>query len=101
MRIQLDTCEICSWEEGDVPALARHANNRRVSMQMRDAFPHPYGLADAHAFLDLARGFDPERFFAIAVNGEAAGGIGVTLHKDVERLSAEVGYWLGEAFWGG
>ena len=22
------------------------------------------------------------------------------LHKDVERVAAELGYWLGEAFWG-
>ena len=100
MRIQLETGEIRSWEESDAPALARHANDRRVSMQMRDAFPFPYGLADAHAFVAMARGLDPERFFALAVDSEAVGGIGLTLHKDVERLSAEVGYWLGHACWG-
>jgi RimJ/RimL family protein N-acetyltransferase len=27
------------------------------------------------------------------------GGIGYTLHQDVERVSAEIGYWLGAAFW--
>ena len=38
--------------------------------------------------------------WAIEVNGEAAGGIGIELHTDVERVSAEIGYWLGEAVWG-
>ena len=42
----------------------------------------------------------PETFFAIAVGGEAVGGIGYVLQQDVERVSAEVGYWLGEPFWG-
>ena len=42
----------------------------------------------------------PETFFAIAVGGEAVGGIGFVLQQDVERVSAEIGYWLGEAFWG-
>mgnify|MGYP001605662840 CR=1 FL=1 len=28
------------------------------------------------------------------------GGIGYSLHQDVERVSAEIGYWLGKAFWG-
>jgi RimJ/RimL family protein N-acetyltransferase len=34
------------------------------------------------------------------VEGEACGGIGIELHTDVERVSAEIGYWLGEAMWG-
>jgi len=38
--------------------------------------------------------------FAIVVEGAAVGGIGFTLLGDVERLSAEIGYWLGEAYWG-
>jgi len=34
------------------------------------------------------------------VDGEAAGGIGIELPTDVERVSAEIGYWLGESVWG-
>jgi len=47
----------------------------------------------------MARGKDPETYFAIEIGGEAAGGIGFSLHSDVERVSAEIGYWLGEPFW--
>jgi len=42
----------------------------------------------------------PETFFAIVVDGAAVGGIGFVAQSDVDRMSAEVGYWLGEAFWG-
>jgi len=34
------------------------------------------------------------------VHGEAIGSIGLTLKSGVERCSAEIGYWLGEAVWG-
>ena len=38
--------------------------------------------------------------FAIVVSGEAIGGIGLRLGTDIFRRSAEIGYWLGEPFWG-
>ena len=38
--------------------------------------------------------------YAIASNEEAIGGIGLRLQTDVHRRSAELGYWLGEPFWG-
>lgn len=36
----------------------------------------------------------PREVFPLEVDGEAAGGIGLSLHQDVERVSAELGYWL-------
>ena len=100
MRLVLDPCEVRPWRRADAPALARHANSRRVWLNLRDRFPHPYALADAHAFLDLAEAQRPPTVFAIAVGEEAVGGIGLTPGTDVERCSAEIGYWVGEAFWG-
>jgi RimJ/RimL family protein N-acetyltransferase len=67
---------------------------------MRDAFPHPYTMADAVAFLTVAMAMQPRTWFAVTVDDQAVGGIGYTLHADVERVSAEIGYWLGSAFWG-
>ncbi len=99
MQIPLDLCDVRSWRETDAESLARHANNVHVANWLRDAFPHPYSLADARAFLARARGADPKTVFAIAVDGEAVGGIGFTLHADVERVAAEIGYWLGEPYW--
>jgi len=100
MLITLPGFAIRSWQPEDAPSLAHHANDRRIWLNMRDAFPHPYTLADAEAFLVRAASMVPVTYFAIAVNDAAVGGIGYTLHEDVERVSAEIGYWLGTAFWG-
>jgi RimJ/RimL family protein N-acetyltransferase len=100
MRLELVRSVIRSWQEGDADSLAAHANNRKIWRNLRDAFPHPYSVADAQAFIQSARAQSPEARFAIEVDGRAVGGIGFTLGADVERVSAEVGYWLGEDYWG-
>ena len=100
MTLTLSTCEVRSWRASDVPSLVLHANNRRIAEQLRDGFPHPYTARDGRGFIRRVRAERPEAAFAIAVSGEAVGGIGFVLQPDVERVSAEIGYWLGESFWG-
>ena|SRR2546422_1751396 len=90
---------IRSWNERDVDTLVKYANNRNVWINMRDGFPHPYTEESARAFLELVSRQDPVTFYAIATPQEAIGGIGVTLNADVHRLTAEMGYWLGEPYW--
>jgi ribosomal-protein-alanine N-acetyltransferase len=100
MRLELNTCEVRSWEAGDIPSLVEQANNRKIWMNLRDRFPHPYTAADGRHHLKSVRASTPETMFAIAVDRKAVGGIGFIPQKDVERVSAEIGYWLGEAYWG-
>lgn len=100
MELVLDTCTVRSWRPADAAPLARHADNRKIWRNLRDRFPHPYTREDAHAFIEMARSSDRETHFCIAVDGEAAGSIGFTPRDDVERFTAEVGYWLGERYWG-
>ena len=89
-----------NWRPDDAASLARHANDRRIWLNLRDRFPHPYTEADAEAFLRSVALMSPATFFTIAVKDIAVGGIGYTLHADVERASAEIGYWLGVSLWG-
>ena len=100
MRLTLSTCVIRSWRTSDVPSLVTHANNRRIAMQLRDGFPHPYTARAGRNFIRHVLSNPPETAFAIAVSGKAVGGIGFVLQPDVERVSAEIGYWLAEPFWG-
>lgn len=100
MHLTLTLCEIRSFRESDAESLAFYANNRKVWINLRDAFPHPYTIFDANAFIKSALSQDPGTRFVISVNDEAVGVIGFGLHSDVERISAEIGYWLGEPFWG-
>jgi RimJ/RimL family protein N-acetyltransferase len=88
------------WQSADAPSLVEHGNDRRIWRNLTDRFPHPYTPADAEAFLALATSMRPQTWFAIAIDDRAVGGIGYTLREDVERVSAEVGYWLGARFWG-
>jgi len=89
-----------SWEWRDRDALVRHANNRKIWINLRDHFPYPYTDEDARDWLASIVRREPENNFAIDVAGEAVGGIGFTVQPDVGRRSAEIGYWLGEEFWG-
>jgi RimJ/RimL family protein N-acetyltransferase len=83
----------------DTASLVRHANNINIARQLRDRFPHPYTRQDALRFLKFASSTDEPTNFAIDVNEQAVGAIGFVRHADVERFSAEIGYWLGEAYW--
>lgn len=100
MHLTLSDCTIRPWAETDAAALQRHANNRKVSIHLRDRFPYPYELEQARAFLGWIASQESPTVWAIDLGGEAIGGIGIEMHTDVERVSAEIGYWLGEAFWG-
>jgi RimJ/RimL family protein N-acetyltransferase len=84
----------------DADALVRHANNANVARQLRDRFPHPYTRANAQAFLKAAVSASDASNLAIEVDGEAIGAVGYVIGTDVERYSAEIGYWLGESYWG-
>ena len=84
----------------DALPLARHANNPGVARQLRDRFPHPYTTVDARRFIQSVGGVRPPTSFAIVVDAEPVGGIGFYPGSDVERFSAEIGYWLAESCWG-
>lgn len=100
MRLQLTRSVIRPWMPTDADALHRHANNRNVSMHLRDRFPFPYEREHAVTFLSWVAQQPSATAWAIEVNGEAAGGIGLQMQSDVERMSAEIGYWLGQSLWG-
>jgi [ribosomal protein S5]-alanine N-acetyltransferase len=100
MILQGERCVLRRWRTGDSRSLVRHANNLNVARYLRDRFPHPYTQADAESFLREASAATVQTNFAIEVYGQAVGGLGYVPGVDVERYSAEVGYWLGEQCWG-
>jgi len=100
MQVELATCAIRDWRPGDEPSLVRHANNRMVWLGLRDSFPHPYTIADARHWIRLASGERRQTAFAIAVDDFVVGAVGLKPGEDINRMSAEIGYWLGEEFWG-
>lgn len=100
MEIELRQGCLRSWTWDDHHSIVQHANNRNVWINLRDRFPYPYTTADAAVWLESVVGRVPETNFAIAVDGEAVGGIGFIMQQDIAYRSAEIGYWIGEAYWG-
>ena len=99
MQTEFGEWQVRSFEPGDAPALAKYGNNRAVWRNLWDRHPYPYGIADAEEWIQFALEQEPETIFAIASADEAIGCIGMLPQDDVARISAEVGYWLGEPFW--
>src|SRR5215471_4071356 len=100
MELVGDRVTLRAWKASDASSLARHANNDNIARQLRDRFPHPYTIADARQFIQSVAGARPTMLFAMVVDEEAVGGIGFFPGADVERFSAEIGYWLAEPYWG-
>ncbi len=100
MELKLEPCTIRDWRKNDAESLAERANNRRRWLNVRDRFPHPYGIADARNFIERATSNQPEKNSCIEIDDSAAGGIGFRLGEDVHKHTAELGYWLAEEFWG-
>ena len=100
MKLQGKQCTVRPWRLDDAESVVRHANNINVARQLRDRFPHPYTRANANAFLKAATSAPEPSNLAIDVGGEAVGAVGYVPGIDVERFSAEIGYWLGESYWG-
>ena len=100
MQIDCPSCLLRPLVAADAESLARHANDHGVWRNLRDRFPHPYTVADAQAYIAHAAARPVQTSFGIVVDGEAIGNIGLMLGADIARRSAEVGYWIGRAFWG-
>lgn len=101
MELLGSKCILRTWRRGDEPSLVKNANNKKIWRNLRDVFPHPYTRRDAAGwitFCESAEGLPHN--LAISVDGEAVGGVGINPGIDVFRRTAEIGYWLGEAYWG-
>ena len=86
--------------EKDKYSIVKYADNKKIYDNLRDAFPCPYTLEDAENWLIVLNDNIPKRSFAIANDEELIGAIGIEPCRDVNRFSGELGYWLGEPFWG-
>lgn len=99
VRIAGDGFLLRAWRPDDLDALLRHADDPQVPRGLSERFPHPYTRADGEAFLAGHVVDFRHPVFAIEIDGEACGGIGVRPHAGERGHAAELGYWLGRAHW--
>ena len=96
------TVRLRAWTLADAPALAKLINNKKVQDNLRDGLPFPYGEEDAKAFLSAMLASDPDQnlAFAIEADGKLIGSISATRCANIHFRTAELGYYLGESYWG-
>ncbi|KAK8114659.1 hypothetical protein PG999_006728 [Apiospora kogelbergensis] len=100
-------CYLRPYDLRDAPAASAQANDAEVVRFLRDRFPHPYTLADSETFISSTLEAKPTLDFAIFATpggegseAEFAGGMGLTPGRDVQSHTWELGYWVGQKFWG-
>ncbi len=94
--------ELRELQSSDAISIAKYANNNNIANNLRNIFPHPYTVEDARSFINESMNNEEKNQYirAIVVNQEAAGVIGCFIKDDVHCKCCEIGYWLGEDFWG-
>ena len=90
------------WQISDKYALAKIITPN-ILKNLRDGIPWPYTLDDAAFFINSVReGMDKGEVFsfAICVDDELAGAITAYRNTNIHYRTAELGYYIGEGFWG-
>ena len=102
LEIRTERLILRPWTEEDEEGLVELANNWNVARNLSDAFPHPYTRESARQWVASQTATDapPARHFAIVFEGRAVGSVGLVPKTDIFRCTMELGYWIGEPFWG-
>jgi ribosomal-protein-alanine N-acetyltransferase len=87
-------------EIADAKRLALLANNPKIASKMTNLFPHPYKYSDAYNFITKVAQQKVDQIWGIDWQGELVGVCGIHPQEDVYAPNAELGYWIGEEYWG-
>ncbi|HEX2958221.1 MAG TPA: GNAT family protein [Chitinispirillaceae bacterium] len=94
--------QLREWKMTDAHDLACALNNKKIHDNLRDGLPFPYTSSDAEMYISamLNAEKDSQYAWAIAVDNKAIGSIGAFRKENIHRLTAEIGYYIAEPFWG-
>lgn len=85
-------------KERDIEDIAKLLNNENVTKYLTARIPFPYGIEDAKWWVTIGSKEGTNR--AIEFKGKFVGVVGITPGMFEKERSAEIGYWLGEKYWG-
>ncbi|WP_029284703.1 GNAT family N-acetyltransferase [Pedobacter sp. R20-19] len=92
--------QLTSINDIDPKKIQHLANNYAIKKNLRDSFPHPYSVEDATIFLELVSNGLVGHVFAISLNSDFIGIGSIIPQNNEHRMNAEIGYWIGEEYWG-
>ena len=95
-------CRIRKWELADAKDLSVALSNTKIQDNLRDGLPYPYTEHDGIDYISaILSANENETFaFAITTEGKVIGSIGVFRQGNIHRLTAELGYYIAEEYWG-
>ncbi|MDE6220909.1 MAG: GNAT family N-acetyltransferase [Lachnospiraceae bacterium] len=95
-------CAVRKWELSDAGDLAAALSNKNILDNLRDGLPYPYTEQDAADFISAMLSADETETFAFAITADdkVIGSIGVFRQGNIHRQTAEMGYYIAEAYWG-
>ena len=95
-------CKIRKWELSDAKDLASALSNKKVQDNLRDGLPFPDTEKDGADYISAMLSADERQTFAFAitVDNKVIGSIGVFRQGNIHRLTAEMGYYIAEEYWG-
>ncbi|KAF5002127.1 hypothetical protein FGRMN_610 [Fusarium graminum] len=99
--LQLNTCVVRSYQDGDAESLAKAANNPQIARWLQNTFPHPYTLQDAQKWISIAKAQSPLLDFTVCQPDGVSiiGGVGLKAREDIHHRTMEIGYWIAEEYW--
>ena len=100
MELQGQGFKLRGWQMDDVESLQKHADNPNIFSFLFDRFPHPYTTEAAVEWITSKLIQEPVLNFAIDVDGQVVGVIGLDMRPDIYRKAPLLGYWLSETLWG-
>nr|MUH42218.1 N-acetyltransferase [Zobellia laminariae] len=92
--------ELKNYQTDITEQFTEFRNNPIIFDNGYDKVPNPFTLKDAEEFIAIQLKKTPAERKLIYWKGIFVGEIGIDIKKDVFRLSAEMGYFIGEPFWG-
>ncbi len=95
-------CRIRKWELSDAKDLSVALSNRKIQDNLRAGLPYPYTEQDGMDYISAMLSADRNETFAFAITteGKVIGSIGVFRQGNIHRLTAELGYYIAEEYWG-
>lgn len=95
-------CTIRKWQIDDQYDLAKILNNQKIMNHLRDGLPYPYTVEDAKEYISSMLQANQEKMFAfaISVNEHVIGSISITRLDNIHYCTGELGYYIGEDYWG-
>ena len=95
-------CIIREWRITDKHDLAAMLNNKNILNNLRDGLPYPYTVNDAEDYITTMLSADKTKTFSFAITLDDAviGSIGVFRCDNIHSRTAEMGYYIGEPYWG-